>query len=334
MTAPTITAINPTSGTTAGGNPVVITGTDFNNPPVTTVTFDGNAAAFLVDPTGTQITATAPAHAVGAVTVTVTNPDGSATTTYTYTTGITLAPASGTSAGGTLVHIFGTNLSNPTAVHFGAKNALSFTPISATQVDAVSPAGTGVVGVTVTTLGGTSAPANFFYVTPPTKFTLSPTSGPTAGGTSVTISGANLANASSVTFGGVPGIITANTAGSITVTAPPGVAGNASIQVITPGGSTDGLTFTYVAGPTIIGVAPVSGSTNGGDTVTVTGTGFTETIEVLFGTVPAAFGVISDTTIAALTPPEGPGTVDVSVSTTGGTATLPASYTFVAPPGG
>ncbi|WP_425507780.1 IPT/TIG domain-containing protein, partial [Streptomyces olivoverticillatus] len=30
MATPTITSISPTSGTTAGGNPVVITGVNFN----------------------------------------------------------------------------------------------------------------------------------------------------------------------------------------------------------------------------------------------------------------------------------------------------------------
>ncbi|MEU5853549.1 IPT/TIG domain-containing protein [Saccharopolyspora shandongensis] len=333
MAVPTITSISPSSGTTAGGNPVVIRGTNFNTPAVSSVTFDGNAASFTVN-SDTQITATAPAHAAGSVTVTVTNGDGSATTTYTYTTGITLSPASGSSAGGTTVDIFGTNLSGTTAVKFGIKSALSFTQISGTHVQAVSPSGSGVVSVTITTPGGTSAPANYFYVNPPTKSSVSPSSGPTTGGTSVTITGTNLSNASSVTFGGVAGTITANAAGSITVTAPAGTAGNASIVVTTPGGTTDGLTFTYVATPTIASVTPTVGSTNGGDTVTITGTNLTTTQQVTFGGVPAAFGVIDDGTIAAITPPNAAGTVDVVVTTGGGSATSVGAFTYQAPPGG
>jgi hypothetical protein len=333
MAVPTITSISPSSGTTAGGNPVVIRGTNLNTPAVSSVTFDGNAASFTVN-SDTQITATAPAHAAGSVTVTVTNADGSATTTYTYTTGTTVSPTSGTSAGGTTVDIFGTNLSGTTAVKFGTKAALSFTQISGTHVQAVSPSGSGVVGVTITTPGGTSAPVNYFYVNPPTKSSVSPSSGPTAGGTSVTITGNNLSNASSVTFGGVAGTITANTAGSITVTAPVGTAGNASIVVTAPGGTTDGLTFTYVATPTIAGVTPTVGSTNGGDTVTITGTGLTTTQQVTFGGVPAAFGVVDDGTVAAITPANAAGTVDVVVTTDGGSATSVGAFTYQAPPGG
>ena len=75
---------------------------------------------------------------------------------------------------------------------------------SATSITATSPAGTGTVDVTVTTVGGTSAtsPADqFTYVAAPTVTSISPTSGPTGGGTSVTITGTNLGGASAVDFG-------------------------------------------------------------------------------------------------------------------------------------
>lgn len=290
-------------------------------------------ATFTIN-SDTRITATAPAEPPSTVTLVVTNADGIAVTTYTYTTGLTLAPTSGTSAGGNTVDIYGTNLSGTTAVKFGTRNATSFTQVSPTHVQAVAPAGSGVAGVTVTTPGGTSAPANYFYVTPPTKTSLSVTSGPTTGGTSTTISGTSLANTSSVTVGGTPATITANTAGSLTVTTPAGTAGNASIVVTTPGGSTDGLTFTYVPAPTITGIAPTTGSANGGDTVTITGTEFSQTNGVTFGGTPASFGVINDNTLAVLTPAHTAGTVDVTVSTTGGSTTATGAFTYQAPPGG
>jgi hypothetical protein len=334
MAVPTVSSLNPSSGPTSGTNPVVITGTNFNTPTVTGVVFNGNAATFTVD-SDTQITAIAPAHAVGAAPVTVTNADGtSAPIDYTYTTGVLVTPTSGTSAGGTTVDIYGSNLQNTTAVRFGTRSATSFTQVSATHVQAVSPAGNGVVGVTVTTPGGTSAPVNFFYVTPPTKSSLSVTSGPIAGGTSTTITGTNLANAGSVTFGGVAGTITANNSGSITVTTPAGTAGNASVVVTTPAGSTNGLTFTYVGTPTVTGVSPTTGSTNGGDTVTIGGSGFTDTTGVTFGGTPASFGVLNDGQLAALTPAHAEGTVDVAVTTAGGSATATGAYTYQAPPGG
>ena len=68
-----------------------------------------------------------------------------------------IAPTSGTALGGTSVAITGTNFAGATAVTFGGANAMSFTVNSATSITATSPAGSGVVDVTVTTAGGTSA---------------------------------------------------------------------------------------------------------------------------------------------------------------------------------
>ena len=57
---PAIIGLAPTSGPTAGGTSVTITGTGFTD--VTSVTFAGlDAAHFTVD-SATQITAVAPAH--------------------------------------------------------------------------------------------------------------------------------------------------------------------------------------------------------------------------------------------------------------------------------
>ena len=65
--------------------------------------------------------------------------------------------------------------------------------------------------------------------------------------------------------------------------------------------------------------------------MTITGTGFTGATAVDFGTTPAtSFTVVSDTSITADSP-AGTGTVDVTVTTPGGTsATSPADqFTYV-----
>jgi hypothetical protein len=59
--------------------------------------------------------------------------------------------------GGTSVIITGTTLTGATSVKFGAANAAGFTVNSGTQITATSPAGTGTVDITATTVGGTSA---------------------------------------------------------------------------------------------------------------------------------------------------------------------------------
>jgi hypothetical protein len=85
--------------------------------------------------------------------------------------------------------------------------------------------------------------------------------------------------------------------------------------------------------PTVSNVTPNNGSTAGGTTVTITGSGFCTATAVNFGsTAAASFQIVSDTEIKAVTPAEAAGTVDVTVTNPNGTsATSPADqFTFVA----
>src|SRR5207245_6870406 len=68
---PTVTAIDPTSGPTAGGTAITITGTSFDTGPAT-VTVGGTGATGVTVVSATQITATTPAHAAGLADVVVT----------------------------------------------------------------------------------------------------------------------------------------------------------------------------------------------------------------------------------------------------------------------
>ena len=259
----TITSLSPSSGNVAGGNNVIITGTNLTG--ATAVTFGGTAATNFVVNSSTQITATAPAHAAGAVDVVVTTPVGTTANTtadnYTYTAGPTvtdLAPSSGPTAGGTSVVITGTGFTGATAVTFGGTNATSFTVNSSTQITAVSPAKpTGTVDVIVTGTGGSSPNTdddNFTYGSAPTITSISPTSGPTAGGTSVTITGTGFTGATAVSFGGTAATsFTVNSDTSITAVAPAGVNGVVRISVTTPLGTTADTAadnFTYGTGST------------------------------------------------------------------------------------
>jgi hypothetical protein len=344
--APTITAVGPTSGTTLGGTSVTIAGTSFNG--ATAVTFGGSAAASYTVNSATQITATAPPRAAGAVDVSVATTGGTAISTnaFTYTapdpavapTLTLVTPATGSSLGGTVVTLTGANLTGATAVSFGGTPAASFALTSATSITATTPAAAaGAVSVSVTTPGGTSSlPTAFTYVVPvPTITSVSPTSGTTAGGSIVAITGTNLTGTTAVTFGTAPATaFTVTSATSITATTPAAAAGAVSVSVTTPGGTrTQNGAFTFVVPtPTITSVSPSSGTTAGGTTVTISGTNLTGATAVSFGgTAPTSYSVGSATSITAYSPATAVGVVYVSVTTPGGTTQLASAFTFTAP---
>jgi IPT/TIG domain len=75
-----------------------------------------------------------------------------------------VSPSSGPETGGTKVTITGSDLDGDSAVSFGGTAAESFTALSPTEIEAVSPPGSGTVDVTVSTERGVSriSPADEF----------------------------------------------------------------------------------------------------------------------------------------------------------------------------
>jgi outer membrane protein assembly factor BamB len=167
---------------------------------------------------------------------------------------------------------------------------------------------------------------------------VSPSSGPSTGGTSVTITGTNLTGASAVDFGGMAAAsFTVTNDTSIKATSP---AGSSTVDVhVTTGGGTSGVnqpgdefTFNPPPPPTVTGLSPASGPA--GTSVAITGSGFTGATAVHFGANPGSLTLNSDSSITA-TAPGGTGTVDVTVTTSGGTSAVnqPADqYTYTLPP--
>lgn len=80
---PSISTVTPSSGSSAGGTVVNITGSNFTG--ATSVTFGGTAGTALTVNSATSITVTAPAHTAGAVPVVVTTPNGTGTKTGGFT---------------------------------------------------------------------------------------------------------------------------------------------------------------------------------------------------------------------------------------------------------
>jgi len=153
-TPASVTGVSPSTGSTAGGTAVTITGTNFATG--ATLTFGSAAASNVVVVSGTQITATTPAGSAGAVTVTVTvnGRSGSLANGFRYMLPpavSSVSPNSGTAVGGTAVTITGTGFAAGATAAFGGTPATNVAVVSAIQITATTPAGSaGATTVTVT----------------------------------------------------------------------------------------------------------------------------------------------------------------------------------------
>ncbi|MFM7253605.1 MAG: beta strand repeat-containing protein, partial [Ilumatobacteraceae bacterium] len=355
VAAPTVTLLSRTSGPVAGGQSITITGTDFVDVNVLTgVTFGGVAATGVTVVSETEITATIPAAAAGAAgiaQVTVTALGGTSSTDgtandYRYfaiPAVASLQPASGTVSGGTTVTITGQNLLGVTGVVFGSAAASVQPGGTDTQLTVISPAGTaGEVQVRVTTPGGTSdigAGSAFTYVSIPVVSEVNPNKGPVAGGGTVTITGSNFTGATSVKFGAASAAFTVDDDSTITATVPSGAAGTVDVVVTTTGGPSStagsGNDYSYFAVPAVTSLSPASGPEEAGTSVVISGDNLTGATEVMFGESPAVSFTIASGVITAVAPAGTKGTVQVTVTTPGGTSSVSGSgndYRYYAKP--
>lgn len=175
----TFTSISPNTGSTAGGTPVTLTGTNFLSP--ATVTFDGVGAVDVVVVNGTTITCTAPVHAIaGAVDVALTTNGQTATRTAAFTyeappppPAVTLDiinPNTGTTAGGTAVTLTGSQFLAGATVSFGGAVATNVVVVNSTTITCTTPPhASGAVDVVLDTNGQTATLlSGFTYILPVT----------------------------------------------------------------------------------------------------------------------------------------------------------------------
>jgi hypothetical protein len=301
------------------------------------------AAAFTVN-SDSSITATSPPLANGLIGTDVTddieviNPTGTSPTnlsdrffydTVPVVTSVT--PAAGPAGGATTVTVYGSGFGDATGVQFAQPTGNTtiprsqFTVVSDGQIAVPAPLVlVGNFNVKVVNPNGTSAPGSqdrYIFDNAPTVTSVSPSGGLPVGGTSVTITGTGLADVTGVSLGGVQAPISNSSDTTITVTTPAGALGPVPVVLTYPtsSGTTGSFTvangFTYANTATVTGVSPSSGSSIGGMTVVVTGTGFSYASVVVFGSTNApSFTVNSDTTMTVTVPPGSVGTVNIRVT--------------------
>ena len=256
--APTITSVSPNTGTATGGNPVTINGTGFQSGASATI---GGAPLSGATVTPTAISGTTPAHATGAVNVVVTNPDtqsATCTNCFTYVapapapTITSVSPTSGTSAGGATVTVNGTNFQTGATAAVGGV-ALTATTVSATAIPGTTGAhAPGAVNVVVTNPDQQNVTATNAYTynaaAAPTVTSVSPNTGPTTGGTAVTITGANFQSGATAAIGGATVTIATRSATQLTGTTTSRAAGLVDVVVTNNDAQTGTCSacFTYV----------------------------------------------------------------------------------------
>src|SRR5215472_16727301 len=264
---------------------------------------------------------------------------GIAALTFDISFEVSASPSVGPSSGGTFVDIHGGGFVNGgTTIFFGGAASPFVSFISTDEVIAQTPAeAPGHTGISPDTANGFGFDFTAGFDFQPSVNGVSPNAGPTSGGNSVTISGAGFTGATNVNFGGVAAGFFVNNDGSITATAPAGGVGTVDVTVTTPGGTSTTSAadhYTYDVKPTVGSLTPTAGPTAGGNSVTISGAGFTGATNVKFGaTASATVTFVSATQLKAVAPAHATGTVDVTVTTPGGTSALVAGdhYAYGAP---
>jgi phospholipase C len=246
---PKITYVSPVAGLEAGGASVTIGGTNLSR--ASRVDFGpAGAGGFTVD-SDSSITAVSPPGA-GTVDVKVTSPGGGSSNSpadrFTYVpkgprpqvSGV--SPSAGAAAGGTSVTITGSGFVGVTAVRFDAASAAGFETESASSLTAASPpAAAGGADVTVTTPNGRSSISvnDHFRFGPPTVTGVTPSTGSTAGGTTVTITGTGFGlgtSATAVRFGSALATsVECSAITTCTAVAPAHKAGSVDVKAIVAG---------------------------------------------------------------------------------------------------
>jgi hypothetical protein len=299
---PTVTSVTPNVGKTSGGDSVTVNGTNFLPGGVYVVLLGGSSCTGATATSTTTITCTTPAQSAGTYGVTVTDEVGQTASlagAFTYLAPPTITAlqnpaysnqAIGQAGGGETVNIIGANFQNVGTywVTFDGLAAVAATYVNATTLSVTTPAyggGSSFVDVVVTDpagqTGSLAGTHDFAYYAAPTITSSTPTAGPSAGGTTLTLNGTFLAGGSyTVVIDplGVPAacsVILPVTATQINCTTGAHAAGLGFTIQVTDATSQTAVspqTFDYYAPPTTTGIAPSAGPSAGGTAITITGT--------------------------------------------------------------
>jgi len=336
-----VDGVEPASGPTRGGLPVIISGEGFT--PDVRVSFDGRNGIGTRFIDAETIETIVPPGQAGASDVRVSSAANSVVLEggFTYIPELSLdrvVPAAGGSIGGYEVTLQGSAFTDDLRVQFGPSTAtvLEVDETSATVI--VPPGLPGPVDVTAvsTTTGGETLVAGFWYVSDVdgelAVDAVAPDIGSSEGGDRVTVIGPSVQDATRVLFDGSAAAIVEVFDGAIVVDTPSGDVGPADVTVeVDELDATLAGGFEYIQPLQIEAIDPAEGDVAGGITTTISGSGFTEASLVRFGAIEARdLTVVDDETIEVVVPPGSVGAVDVVVRDSGREAAAVDGFTYTA----
>lgn len=316
---PTLDSFIPTQG--PPGTPITILGQNLGQ---TTDVLIGTKKAVFQVLSASRILATVPREAHTG-TIQIVTPSGIAVSQSAFIAAPfieELNPEFG--APNESIVIFGRNLSNATAVHFGDVEA-SFIVLGETQLRAQVPSTIGLKTVQVTTPVGTARSETPFEATGRVPFVreFRPEQAPP--GTIVTVEGKNFLGTRSFFFGTTPApfVVTADTQLQLTI---PAEAQSGPVTLTNGAGeSTSRLEF-IVLGTTPFVTEIIPDIASPGELITLEGINFTGTTAVAFGDANAVFSVTADTQIQ-VTVPAGASTGPLQFESTQGESTSNVIFT-------
>jgi len=257
-----------------------------------------------------------------------------------------IAPTSGVTPGGTQVTITGTGFLSGATVKFDGIAAFIVSVTATSIVAVIPPHAAGKVDVVVANTDGQSAtlPQGFTYALPaPTITDVSPATGPTTGGTLITITGTNFQSGATVKIGASQATdVNVVSSTSITARTPLGpVTAQLAVDVVVTNPDSTKATatggFTYSVPPlAVISVTPnivlpLGAPGAGPVVVTIFGAGFTTTLPTTVtvdGVAATGVQVVDPVTLHATFPARAAGTKDVVVTVGSTSATLKNGFSW------
>ena len=337
-----VDGVLPADGRVAGGETVGVIGVGFDE--TCAVVFDQSLGTFVLFVSATHLQVNTPPHSPGKVRVAVLCGERAAERpeAFRYFDEVAVTsvePAMGSAHGGTPITVRGAGFESDAVLIIGHTKALGIEVLDDRTLIAVTPPGaSGAVDVTVAdSLGVGRLKKGFRYGAGAEIMGVLPAAGPTAGGTTVAISGHGFAEPVTVSFGGVAATsVTWLDESTVLAVTPKHADGVVPLRVDSAEGTAildAGYRFHDPSGATlqILHASPPSGSVAGGETVTITANMALGAPSVTFGSAPATVVDVSGQSVRVTAPPAvSPGPVDVHVEAVGQNATLSAGHVYVA----